>query len=338
MIVDDSAVARGLLRQWITEDPSLELAGTAADGAQALARIEACDPDLVVLDLEMPVMGGLEALPRILAARPGVKVVIASTLTQRGAAAALRALELGAADCIGKPGSGPGGAEAYQADLLRKLRGLTARAAPAPDRFTLRPLPAVLKRPEVLVVGASTGGPQALAALLSGLGPRWDAPVLVVQHMPAAFTAVLAQTLGQACGRASVEATDGMALEPGRVHLAPGDFHMTVESQGGGARLRLDRGPPVNFCRPAVDPLFSSAAAVFGDRTAAVVLTGMGADGRDGARAVADAGGVVLAQDEASSVVWGMPGAVARAGLASVIASAPVLAEAVSRLGRGERP
>jgi len=339
MIVDDSAVARGLMARWIGEDPDLECVGSAADGAQALSRIAACDPEVVVLDLEMPVMGGLEALPRLIAAKPSVRVVIASTLTQRGASAALRALELGASDCLGKPGAGLGGAESYRSDLLRKLRGLAPRSALiAAPSWPLRPFPTRLRRPEVLLVGASTGGPQALGALLAGLGPDWAPPILVVQHMPAAFTAVLAESLGRVANRPSVEAADGMTLQPGRIHLAPGDFHLRVARGGDGPRLALDQGAPVNFCRPAVDPLFSSAAAVFGERALGVILTGMGMDGCVGARALTAAGGVVLAQDEGSSVVWGMPGATARAGLASLIKPVPALAEAVRKLGRGERP
>ena len=354
MVIDDSAVVRGLLTRWMAAEGDFELAGSAADGAQAVAKIADMNPDVVVLDIEMPVMGGLEALPKLLAAKPGVKIIMASTLSTRGAAVTLQALHLGAADYIGKPDSSRlGGADAYRLELLDKLRGLGARAAgrlaaraPAArggattgrSAGGLRPFPTVLKRPELLAVGASTGGPQALREFFTALDGAWTAPVVVVQHMPPTFTTLLAEHLGKVSSLESVEAEHGMPLLPGRIHLAPGDHHMTVRREGAGLVLALDQTAPVNFCRPAVDPLFRSAAQALGDTVLGVMLTGMGHDGREGSRAVVEAGGVVLAQDEASSVVWGMPGAVAEAGLASLLSSAPGLAKAVRALGRGERP
>ena len=356
MIVDDSAVVRGLFTRWASDQPDILVAGSASDGAQAVARLADMAPDVVVLDVEMPVMGGLEALPKLLAIKPGLRVVMASTLTQKGAEVTMRALSLGAADYMGKPESTRiGGADAYRDELFAKIRALAPRA-PAPlasprlvqqteastpisaGPITLRPFPTVLKRPEILAVGASTGGPMALREFFSSLNGDWRPPVVVVQHMPPAFTALLAEQLAKVSPMEAVEAEHGTPLLPGRIHLARGDHHMTVRRMNGVLCLALDQEAPENFCRPAVDPLFRSVAEVFRDRALAVVLTGMGHDGRQGGRAIVDAGGVVLAQDEASSVVWGMPGAVAAAGLASSLQTVPNLAQAVRALGKGDRP
>ena len=346
MVVDDSAVVRGLLGRWIEAEPDLELVGSAADGAKAVAKISALDPDVVVLDIEMPVMGGLEALPLLLAARPGVRVLMASTLSRKGAAVTLSALERGAADYIAKPDAGLGAAEAYRAELMAKLQALAPRVlarplpgvadAAAPARQALRPRPQGFQ-PEILAVGASTGGPQALREFLACLGGVWTGPIVVVQHMPPMFTTLLAEQLGRASPIPAVEAEDGMPLLPGRVHLARGDFHMRVRRDGAGFSLMLDQEAPENYCRPAVDPLFRSVASAFGPAALAVVLTGMGHDGREGARAIVEAGGAVLAQDEASSVVWGMPGAVVEAGLAGLVRPVTGLAEAVRSFSKDER-
>jgi two-component system chemotaxis response regulator CheB len=358
MIVDDSAVVRGLFTRWAGDQPDIVLVGSAPDGAQAVARLANLDPDVVVLDVEMPVMGGLEALPKLLAIKPGLRVVMASTLTQKGAEVTMRALSLGAADYIGKPESTRiGGADAYRDELFAKVRALSPRpaarsaalkvvpqsgastsAATSLGSVTLRPLPNFLKRPEILAVGASTGGPMALREFFSSLDGDWRPPVVVVQHMPPAFTALLAEQLSKISPMEAVEAEHGTPLLPGRIHLARGDHHMTVRHMDGRLCLALDQDAPENFCRPAVDPLFRSVAQVFKDRVLAVVLTGMGQDGRQGSRAIVEAGGVVLAQDEASSVVWGMPGAVAGAGLASALHTVPKLAQAVRALGKGDRP
>lgn len=363
MLVDDSAVVRGLMARWIEAEPGLDLVGVAVDGAQAVRKIDEFDPDTIVLDVEMPVMNGLEALPKLLAARPGVKVVMASTLTSRGADVTLRALELGAADYIAKPETTRiGGADAYKRELFDKLKALGARAvarraAPAPagggtatGAARVRPEPVVPakaapplapfqpRKIDLLAVGASTGGPPALRAFLAALGPDWRLPVVLVQHMPPTFTAILADHLGKATSLKVVEATHGMTLEPRTVYVAPGDWHMTLRREGLLTKVVLDQNPPENWCRPAVDPLFRSVAALYGDRALGVVLTGMGHDGREGARAMLAKGGVVFAQDEASSVVWGMPGAVAEAGLAGLLRPVPGLAEACIKMARGERP
>jgi two-component system chemotaxis response regulator CheB len=287
-------------------------------------------PEVVLLDLEMPVMDGLTALPLILRAAPGTRVIVASALSQRGAAATMQALRAGAVDYVPKPAAAQGGmadprfGEELRAKVLgwgRMRTGATAaRAALAPVRPAPRPASARAARPRALVIGSSTGGPQALAALVGGLVRPPPVPVLAVQHMPAGFTALLADHLNRLGRLPCAEAKDGEALLPGRLYLAPGERHLVVRDGGGGLVAQLSDGPPENFCRPAVDPLLRSLVAACGGRVVAAILTGMGQDGLEGCRALARAGGQVLAQDEASSVVWGMPGAVARAGLASLLA------------------
>ncbi|MDI7775419.1 chemotaxis response regulator protein-glutamate methylesterase [Asticcacaulis sp. EMRT-3] len=379
MIVDDSAVVRGLISRWLEQEPDMVLAGLAIDGAKGVEKVREIQPDVLILDIEMPNMGGLEALPKLLAAKPGLKVLMASTLTTRGANVTLRALELGAADYIPKPDSSRiGGADGFRSELLTKIRALCGRTrswplppgagtverapqvekpaalerpSPAPAGFTPAPRPIITpaapvlrarsggpKRIDALVVGASTGGPPALRAFLLGLGPDWKLPVLIVQHMPATFTAILAEHLDKALPQRVVEAKDGMNIESRTIYIAPGDFHMTIKGPLGLPTLKLDQGPQVNWCRPAVDPLFRSAAEVYGNHALGVVLTGMGHDGRDGAQALVNVNGSVLVQDEASSVVWGMPGAVAEAGLAELIKPIPGLSAACKTFARGERP
>jgi two-component system, chemotaxis family, protein-glutamate methylesterase/glutaminase len=271
---------------------------------------------------------GVTALPRILKEHPELRVVMASALTQSGAAVTMKCLGLGAADYITKPStmSAVDGAAAMSRSLVAKVRALgrSRRAAPPPAAPPAAP-PAPLaprRTPaspvRALVVASSTGGPNALVGLLGRLPAALPFPILIAQHMPPIFTAALAERLTREAGRACAEGREGEPLLPGRVYLAPGDFHMTVQADAAGTpRIRLDQGPPVNFCRPAADPLLASAAALFGAGTAAVVLTGMGEDGLRGCRDVAARGGRILVQDQASSVVWGMPGAVFNAGLAS---------------------
>ena len=391
MIVDDSAVVRGLISRWLEHEPDMILAGLAIDGAKGVEKVKEVQPDVLILDIEMPNMGGLEALPKLLAAKPGLKVLMASTLTTRGASVTIRALELGAADYIPKPDSTRiGGADGFRTELLTKIRALCGRtrawpiaptlsggAAPAPSHPAppaahnshaaptmghphpnahpaspiLRPAaplhsaPVVQLRPrsgpkriDCLVVGASTGGPPALRNFLLGLGADWKLPILIVQHMPATFTAILAEHLDKALPQKVQEARDGMLIESRNVYIAPGDWHMTIKNDPICKQIRLDQGPQVNWCRPAVDPLFKSAAEVYGNHALAVVLTGMGHDGRDGAQALVNTGASVMAQDEASSVVWGMPGAVAEAGLAEIIKPVEGLTAACKAFARGERP
>lgn len=336
LIIDDSAVVRGLVARWVEQDPRLDVAATCADGEQGVRKAGELQPDLVVLDIEMPRMDGLTALPLILKAAPRARIVMASTLTRKGAEVTMRALSLGAADYAPKPEAGRvAGAQAYRESLIAKLVALSPRyrsqpstfSAPASQPAPLRPVaPVYPSTPRTLVntrlgliaIGSSTGGPQALREVMSALPKDTRVPIVVTQHMPKLFTAILAEHLTK-CGLPASEAKHGETLRAGHVYIAPGDFHFTVHSDRNGLRAQLDQDPQVNFCRPAVDPLFESCAAAVGRALLAVVLTGMGHDGRDGSRAVRAAGGQVIAQDQASSVVWGMPGAVAEAGLADQV-------------------
>ena len=375
MIVDDSAVVRGLISRWLEQESDMVLSGLATDGAKGIEKVREVQPDVLILDIEMPNMGGLEALPKLLAAKPGLKVLMASTLTTRGANVTIRALELGAADYIPKPDATRiGGADGFRTELLTKIRALCGRTRswpvppgagstspsaptaahghmppPAPMSVamrphivhvtpTLRPRGSGPKRIDCLVVGASTGGPPALRNFLLGLGPDWKLPVLIVQHMPATFTTILAEHLDKALPQTVREARDGMLIESRNIYIAPGDYHMTIKNDPICKQIRLDQTPQVNWCRPAVDPLFRSAAEVYGNHALAIVLTGMGHDGRDGASALVQAGASVMVQDEPSSVVWGMPGAIAEAGLAEIIKPIDGLSAACKAFARGERP
>ncbi len=337
LVVDDSAVVRGMVARWVEEDGRFTLAATCPDGEQGVRRAGELQPDLVVLDVEMPRMDGLTALPLILKAAPKARVVMASTLTSKGAQVTFRAMALGAADYAPKPEAGRvGGAEDYRRELLDKLFALAGRRGTrAPERVLAaeapQPAPAGPAAPapsgrrgtmpvKLLAIGSSTGGPEALRAVVAAIASAQAAraPIVVSQHMPKIFTAILAEHLSKA-GVPAKEAEDGEVLQPGSIYVAPGDHHLTVIGEPGSFRARLDQSPPVNFCRPAVDPLFRSCAKAAGGGLLAVVLTGMGSDGREGARSVRDAGGHVLVQDQATSVVWGMPGAVAEAGLADMM-------------------
>ncbi|MEZ5936940.1 MAG: chemotaxis response regulator protein-glutamate methylesterase [Hyphomonadaceae bacterium] len=346
MVVDDSAVVRGLTRRWLEVDARIELVRVSSDGAQAIEDAKTCNPDIILLDVEMPKMDGLAALPQLRSVAPRARIIMASSLTSKGASTTIRALSLGAADYIAKPeATSLGSAEAYRRELVEKIIALAPRSRTAdalvrqaPDaKFALRPPPQrSAGKPQALVVASSTGGPQALQNFLGPIAKHIDAPILIVQHMPATFTAIFSEKLGQAVGKPCREPVDGDVLGPGSFFLAPGDWHMKIARHGGANVIRLDQTPPVNYCRPAADPMFESAAAVFGARLVAVVLTGMGADGRGGAGHVVKNGGRVVVQDEASSVVWGMPGAVAMAGYAEAVEPLPELSRRTLRMMNGE--
>ncbi len=325
LIVDDAVVIRRLLTDIITSDPQLEVAGAAATGSIGLAKIPQVNPDAITLDVEMPGMSGLETLVEIRKQYPVLPVIMFSTLTERGAGATLDALALGASDYVTKPanvGSMTAGIQAVRDSLIPKIKALCGRVlgpspiARPPMAATLGP-PAVAGRVDVLAIGVSTGGPNALAALLPQLPKNFPVPIVIVQHMPPVFTKLLAQRLDSKAALHVDEGHDGACLAPGTAWIAPGDYHMEVKRAGVHVVVTTNQHPPENSCRPAVDPLFRSVAAVYGKRTLALVLTGMGQDGFLGSQTIHDAGGVILAQDEASSVVWGMPGAVA--GLAERI-------------------
>ncbi len=346
MVVDDAVVIRKILTDALAADPDIEVVGTAANGKIALAKLDALKPDLVTLDVEMPEMDGLQTLREIRKVRPRLPVVMFSTLTARGGAATLDALAAGASDYVCKPanvGSVTAAMARIREELIPKVKALCGRSAaaarpaavPAPPRAAP---PAAGRMPvEAVVIGISTGGPNALAEVLPGLRADLPVPVLIVQHMPPVFTKLLAERLSAKCKLPVTEATLGEPVLPGRVYIAPGDFHMVVErspalaTAGPRRQVGLTQAPPENSCRPAVDVLFRSAAAVYGPATLAVVLTGMGSDGLHGCEAVRRAGGTVLAQDEATSTVWGMPGFVARAGLAEQLVPLGDVAATVAR-------
>lgn len=343
MVVDDSAVIRGLLTRSLEADPEVEVLASASNGEMALNALARHDIEIVILDIEMPVMDGLTALPKLLAAKAGLKVIIASTLTRRGADISMKALAAGAADYLTKPGaSALTSADQFKRELLEKVKALgqarrraAGLAAPhpvardaaepvfepahEPQRRVIALRPGARELPEVLAIGSSTGGPQALFRVMGALRGVVKQPIFITQHMPATFTTILAEHIARASGYPAAEGVDGEPVRGGRIYVAPGDFHMTVQVERGEKLVRLLKTPPENFCRPSVDPMLRSLASLYGGRVLTLILTGMGHDGLGGGRAVVDAGGTVIAQDETSSVVWGMPGAVAMAGLCSAV-------------------
>jgi two-component system chemotaxis response regulator CheB len=369
MVVDDSVVIRGLIARWIEAEPDMVVAASLRTGLDAVNQLDRVDPDVAVLDIEMPELDGISALPQLLAKKPNLIIIMASTLTRRNAEISFKALSLGAADYIPKPESTreATAAETFRHDLIQKIRHLGARArraAPGPaspplapamaplaldrprERLPLSPVaqPQLMRRsfstqpPRVLLIGASTGGPQALMTLVAEIGPVIDrVPVLITQHMPPTFTTILAEHLARASRRPAHEAIDGEIVRAGQIYLAPGGRHMRIVRQGAEAAIALDDGPPVNFCKPAVDPLFASAIEVWQGGIMAVVLTGMGTDGMRGGKEIVAAGGSVIAQDEASSVVWGMPGAAANAGICAAVLPLNRIAPKLVRLFSGER-
>jgi two-component system chemotaxis response regulator CheB len=342
MVVDDSAVVRGLVSRWIGEEPGLEAVARHANGKLAVDDVATSAPDVIVLDIDMPVMDGLAALPLLLAARPAARVLIVSTLTKRNAEISFKALSLGAFDYVPKPESNREITTSpdFRSEVIRKIKLLggalsSAKNGAARLGFARRPFSIVA--PRIIAIGSSTGGPEALTAMLEPLAPGLRrVAVVIAQHMPPIFTAILAERLSRSTGRDAKEAIDGELLKPATIYVAPGNRHMTV---GGGdaPTLRLSDDPPVNFCRPAVDPLFASVARTFGAAALGVILTGMGQDGASGARAIAEAGGSVIAQDEGSSVVWGMPGAAAAAGVCAALLPPAEIGQVALRLLRGER-
>jgi len=326
LICDDSATIRGILSATLGADPELRIVGTAVNGEACLATIPSARPDLVLLDVEMPVMDGITTLREIRRRFGKLPVVMFSSLTERGAKATVDALLAGANDYVAKP-AGLGAADVadrIRTDVIGRIKSLVPRGAAGcggrtPAATAMPPRPVRQDRIQGVVIAVSTGGPTALAEVLPAFVPDARVPTLVVQHMPAFFTAHLAERLAKTSGLPVREATDGEIVRPGEVLLAPGGRHLELVSDAGQLRARLTDAPPENSCRPAADVLFRTAVRVWGGGTLGVVLTGMGRDGLAGSREIVAAGGSVIAQDEFSSVVWGMPGEVVRAGLADAV-------------------
>lgn len=329
LIVDDSVVIRRIVTDIISGDPDLEVAGVAANGRIALDRIPQVNPDIITLDVEMPEMDGLQMLKELRKSHPRLPVIMFSTVTERGATATIEALSLGASDYVTKPanvGKVGEGMARVRDELIPKIKALCSRSVRTGGQAVLSPVTRVFtpKSPvrtgprhvEIVAIGTSTGGPNALAEILPGLPANFPVPMVIVQHMPPVFTKLLADRLAAKCSLAIIEGNAGDELTPGKIWIAPGNYHMGLQKVPKGARIQLNQEPPENYCRPAVDVLFRSVAEVYGAATLAVVLTGMGQDGLRGCERIREAGGQVLVQDEASSVVWGMPGFVARSGLA----------------------
>ncbi|GAB5390472.1 MAG: chemotaxis response regulator protein-glutamate methylesterase [Alphaproteobacteria bacterium] len=371
---------RGLIGKWLDEEPDIEVVARHRNGKDAVDDLVASDPDVVILDIEMPVMDGLTALQEMLKLKPGLCVIMASTLTMRNAEVSLKALGMGATDYLPKPEGGRAVSSGvdFRRELVSKSRFLGTRARsrrlrqsqtqtapaaapiarpgaakpaaiarpaahsfappkPAQAAFTLKPFSIVA--PRILVIGSSTGGPQALTALFQEIGSSIQSvPVVVAQHMPPNFTAILAKNLGRCAGKPAEEAADGKPLLPGHIYVAPGSFHTVLERHGAATVARLQDTPPINFCKPAVDPMFLSAAEIYGPSVLSLVLTGMGSDGASGVKSISANGGSIIAQDQESSVVWGMPKAAAESGCCSAVLPLNKIGPAVSRLLTGGRP
>jgi two-component system, chemotaxis family, protein-glutamate methylesterase/glutaminase len=361
MVCDDSAVIRGLISRSLESDPEIQVVTTVSNGQMAINALSRYPVEVLILDIEMPVMDGLTALPELIKAQPELQIIMASTLTRRNADISMRALAAGAADYLAKPTTtmALNAAADFKTELAAKVRALGAArrraaglrspgrrvpeaphapAAPvaehhhpvAPPRLASRAVagssrgPIALRPPphevpDIIAIGSSTGGPQALFAVLGALKPGIPQPIVITQHMPATFTTILAEHIERASGIPTVEGSDGLPVQGGRAYVAPGDFHMTVEALGNQRVIRLHKTPPENYCRPSVDPMLRSLTKLYGRKVFTVILTGMGQDGLRGAETVVAAGGSLIAQDEATSVVWGMPGAVAMAGLCSAV-------------------
>ena len=336
LVVDDSVVIRRLVTTALEADPDITVVGTAANGRIALQKLLQVAPDLVTLDIEMPELDGLGTLKELRRSHPKLPVIMFSTLTERGASATFDALSLGANDYVTKPanvGSVPEAIESVKTQLIPKIKGLCAAKVvsaprPATVRLPVQPSgPTPTGRVELLAIGSSTGGPDALTTLLPLLPASFPVPVVITQHMPPVFTKLFAQRLDGKCALSVKEAEAGDRVEAGQVLIAPGDRHLELERRSSGTYVRLSSAPPENFCRPAVDVMVRSAASLAGSGVLAAVLTGMGSDGARGAEALRLVGAEVVAQDEASSVVWGMPGAVVSGGYAHRVLPLRVIAD-----------
>jgi|MDSW01.3.fsa_nt_gb two-component system, chemotaxis family, protein-glutamate methylesterase/glutaminase len=368
LIVDDSSIVRSLLKQFLAKDAALNVVAESVDGNDAIEKTERYKPDVVLLDVEMPNMDGITALPKILEVSPKTKVIMCSTLTERGAAISLKALSLGAVECLAKPSTngGDGVLQLFEHLLIRTIKGLfpeiiranslkdqsvnkqkledetvrMLRGEVAPSQSTGAPAKSSTARlaqedcklhtdpmaykgiPKILAIGCSTGGPQALFQVLKHM-QGINVPIVITQHMPPKFTSMLAEHIQNQCHIHCMEGENGMRLEPNKIYIAPGGFHMVFKKQGENIQIVLDEGPPVNFCKPAVDPMFESLVKIYGQTILGVILTGMGQDGLEGSRKLVEQHGRLIAQDKETSTVWGMPGMVASAGLCHKILPLP---------------
>ncbi len=339
LVVDDSAIVRRAVSDALAADPDVTVVGTAANGKICLERVTSLKPDVVILDIEMPEANGFEVLKVLRATRSNVRTIMFSTLTQRGTSQTIEALALGASDYALKPSStGQGYADTLKqvaSDLIPKIKqfrpdlwehaAVTAALASVPKRPLIRHVAA----PRVVAIGVSTGGPEALGKVLPKLLKTFPVPLLIVQHMPPVFTKLLAERLALSSAISVVEAAEGMTLVAGTAYFAPGNYHMTVRKHEGRVTIGLNQGPSENSCRPAADVLFRSVAEVYGAHALGVIMTGMGQDGLIGLRAMKAKGATVYAQDQATSVVWGMPSFVVREGLADGVFPVNELAAAV---------
>lgn len=373
MVVDDSAVIRGFISRWLEEDPEITVVSTASNGEIAVKAVASADAEVVILDIEMPVMDGLTALPKMIDEVPDIKVIMASTLTLRNADISIKAMALGAADYVPKPESNRevNANEDFKREITSKVKALAAarrrarsEALPSDRRYgAVAAEPVAFKStaaapfggkapvsteiqlvkpsiipPRILAVGSSTGGPQALTKFLGDIARLVRIPVLVTQHMPATFTSIMADHIHKVTNLPCAEAIHGEPLVGGQIYVAPGDHHMSVASDGTSKVIKLTQEPQEHFCRPSVNPLFRSIAREYGTAALCTMLTGMGADGIEGAHEVVTAGGTMIAQDEATSIVWGMPGAVAMAGLCSSVLPIHILgSEAINLMTGGAK-
>ena len=365
LVTDDSVVLRRLITDVLSGDPDIEVVGTAVNGKNALDKLPTLKPDIMTLDIEMPIMDGLQTLVEVRKLNRKLPIIMFSTLTERGAGATLDALERGASDYVTKPanvGSIKESMDAVRSQLIPKIKSLTGRAPIAPARtrpafggappppggnrlavpgagarpgVSSAPAPAGTSarptgRVDVVAIGVSTGGPDALTQVVSNLPGGFPVPIVVTQHMPPVFTQLFAQRLDGKARLRVVEARNGEMLEPGKILIAPGDYHMRLVKKSGGVGVALDQGPQENYCRPAVDPMFRSVPECYGGNALAVIMTGMGHDGYRGAEHILHAGGSLIVQDEATSVVWGMPGAAVHAGLPCEILPLGKIADAIT--------
>lgn len=339
MLVDNSSVIRRAISMMLEKDPTIEIVGSVPDGQTAISAASRKKPDIIILDVEMPVMDGLKALPEILKSSPDSKVIMCSSLTEKGADITIKAMSLGAVECLVKPSnaSGMGDDSPFKKKLLELVTSLGGKPAqdsqsststnfattgiivPRTTQITLRNDPLdYTGKPDILAIGSSTGGPKALFQTLNDIG-QLNVPIVITQHMPATFTKILAEHITQNTGLQAAEGEDGMIVQPGKVYVAPGGKHMLFQKEGLNLKIVLNDGPPENFCKPAVDPMMRSLIDIYGKKVLLVILTGMGHDGLQGGQLLIEKGGRLIAQDQETSVVWGMPGAVANAGICSAV-------------------